>query len=205
MSTALVDHYAASGIVAAELPLDYFLIDRETRQEVFRALEAGEIDTSLYSHAAWEQDKYRAFLLAARTILLGKTAITERLVIPDAYNRFTGKCDEEKTIHISANSIIVTEGVGLHAYHDKFFDVCIRTDVRDDSILISRVLAREHQKPASAPRLPEGYLEWRYNLVDSPHTTYLREASAGSAEIVVDTSRFKEMIVYKMKNAKGGM
>lgn len=200
VAQALIDHYTANGIAVAALPLDYFLTDRQTRQGVFEALEAGEADASTYSHAAWEHDKYRTCLLAARSILLGEVGDTETLVIPDTYNRVTGKRDEEKSVRIPAGGVVVTEGVGLHAYHSEFFDMRIRTDVGDDGMLLGRVLARERQKPVGALRLSDGYLAWRYNLVDAPHTVYLRELSAGTAEAVVDTSRFDDVIVYKRKN-----
>lgn len=200
LTTALVDHYAANGIAVASLPLDYFLTDRETRQEVFRALEAGTIEPSAYSHAAWEHGRYRTCLLAVRAILLGEMKETEEIVVPDAYNRLTGRRDEEKCIPVATGGVIVTEGVGLHAYHSDLFDIRIRTDVADDGALLNRVLARERQKPTGVSRLSDDYLEWRYNLVDGPHTAYLREASTGTAEIVVDTSQFDGVIVYKRNN-----
>ncbi len=204
LTTALTNFYSERESPVSFLPLDYFLTDRDVRNGVFQALEAGEIDTSEYSHVAWEQYKYRACLLAAGHMLKQEVATTQSVVVPDAYDRLTGKKDQERSIAIPLGGILLTEGVGLHAYHNGLFDVRIRTDIQDDNSLLDRVLEREHQKPPGTPRLDDAYLEWRYNLVDAPHTSYLRDTSAGRADFVIDTTDFTNMVIYTKNNQQEG-
>jgi hypothetical protein len=90
----------------------------------------------------------------------------------------------------------VTEGVGIHAYHGEFFDNKIRVDANSNDILFRRVLERERQKPEGASRLPDDFLQTRYEIVDAPHTDYLR-MNTPDADFVVDTSNFSEMLLYK--------
>lgn len=194
LSQALLTHLIQHETSAASLPLDYFLSARTERSTVFKDVIGGLIDISEYSLAAWDHTRYQAYL----SRLLEMTAtITEpaQLTLTNTYDRTTGEADAPRTIQVQPGAVIVTEGVGLHAYHEPFFDIQIRTDLRGEDIL-QRVLDREHQKDSSH-RLPDEYLGWRLEHIDFPHSRYLRDATAGQADIVIDTSVADAMLVYK--------
>ncbi len=196
LSDSLRRYYSQRGVPVAYLPLDYFLVDRAARTDIARDIESGKITIAEYSYAAWEQEKYREALLVACQIVRQEVAGSHELVIPNVYNRITGSKEDDQTIAITVGGIVLTEGVGLHTYHASFFDTCIRADVQDDSVLLERSLARERQKLA-AIQLSDDFLRWRYNLVDGPHSEFLRASSVGRADIVVDTSELDSMVIFR--------
>jgi|GEM_PF-3136477 len=195
LTQSLVEHYERQGLPVTILPLDYLLTDRDTRHIAYQSIVEGRMGVAEYSGAAWEHARYRQVLEAATDIMLS-AAEPQTLIIPSTYNRSTGRSEITQPVRVYPGGIIITEGVGLHAYHGDLMDSRVRVDVRDDDALLQRIFAREQLKdPAS--RLAETYLQWRYTLVDLPHTAYLRSASSGCADYVVDTSDQVGMLVYK--------
>jgi uridine kinase len=185
--------YRTAGRATCSIPLDYFMIARQARTRIYETIATGDLEISEYSAVGWRQDEYRETLLCAKGIIehpLRSGAVQ----IPNAYDRDTGMTDETQTISVISGGVIVTEGVGLHAYHSDLFDLGIRVDAGND-ILLERVIDREQQKPPRL-RLPEDFLTWRYKAVDGPHTNHLRAISP-LVDLVIDTSNFSEMIVYE--------
>lgn len=197
LATAFTTFYESRGIPVVFIPLDYFLTDRETRKGINQAISEGFMDIANYSAAAWEQARYHETLLSIRGIT-AYTSAPHHLTLPDVYDRATGMKDSVQSITIRPGSIILTEGVGIHMYHEKLFDMNIRVDVHDEDILLERVLAREHQKPAGVPQLSDEFLQMRYEVVDAPHTDYLRTYTS-PADFVIDTSDFDRMLLYRRR------
>ncbi|HSW81547.1 MAG TPA: hypothetical protein VLG40_04065 [Candidatus Saccharimonas sp.] len=196
LTSALIAFYERQGTSTTFIPLDYFLMGRETRKNVNEAIVEQRLGIADYSASAWEQERYRETVLCAKGIAAHSTH-SQVLLIPHAYNRHIGTKDSVQSIIIQPGSIIITEGVGIHTYHGDFFDIKIRVDVHDrNTLLLKRVLERERQKPEGAPRLPDDFLQMRYKVVDAPHTNYLR-ANAPVADFVVDTTDFDGMLLYK--------
>lgn len=194
LTRSLVDFYEGQGVPVSFIPLDYFLTDRATRNAINRAISEGLLSIADYSAAGWEQERYRETLqLAKQLAAYGSESYT--LSIPHVYDRQTGTKESTETVVVHPGSIIVTEGVGIHAYHGEFFDSKIRVDASSNDILFRRVLERERQKPEGMLRLPDDFLQTRYETVDAPHTDYLR-ANTPDADFVVDTSNFNEMLLY---------
>lgn len=195
LTRALVGFYERQGIPVSFIPLDYFLTDRPTRNGIDQVIYEGLLPIADYSAAGWEQERYRETILLAKQIA-ARSSEPYALSIPDVYDRQTGTKEGTQAVIIHPGSIIVTEGVGIHAYHGEFFDNKIRVDANSNDILFKRVLERERQKPEGTPRLPDDFLRTRYEIVDAPHTDFLR-ANTPEADFVVDTSNFSEMLLYK--------
>lgn len=195
LTRALVDFYKRQGIPVSFIPLDYFLTDRATRNGINQAISGGLLPIADYSAAGWEQERYRETVLLAKQITESSSA-SYTLSIPHVYDRQTGTKESTQSVIIHPGSILVTEGVGIHAYHGEFFDSKIRVDANSNDILLRRVLERERQKPEGALRLPDDFLQTRYEIVDAPHTDYLR-MNTPNADFVVDTSNFDGMLLYK--------
>jgi len=195
LTGSLVDFYERQGIPVSFIPLDYFLTDRATRNGINQAISEGLLPIADYSAAGWEQGRYRETLLLAKQ-LAACSSESYSLSIPNVYDRQTGTKEGTKSVIVHPGSIIVTEGVGIQAYHGEFFDSKIRVDASSNDILFRRVLERERQKPEGTPRLPDDFLRTRYEIVDAPHTDYLR-MNTPDADFVVDTSNFNEMLLYK--------
>jgi uridine kinase len=195
LTKALVGFYESQGIPVSFIPLDYFLTDRATRNGINQAISAGSLAIADYSEAGWEQARYRETLLLAKQ-LSEHGSEPSVLSIPNAYDRRTGTKEGTESVIVQPGSIIVTEGVGIQAYHSEFLDYKIRVDASDNDILLRRVLERERQKPEGTSRLTDDFLQMRYGIVDAPHTDYLR-MNTPSADFVVDTSNFSEMQLYK--------
>ena len=192
---ALVGFYERQGIPVAFIPLDHFLTDRATRSGINQAISEGQLAIADYSAAGWEQERYRETILLAQEIARHSSE-PFALPIPNAYDRQTGTKESVQSVVIHPGSVIVTEGVGIQTYHGEFFDTKIRVDVHDDATLLKRVLGRERQKPESVTRLPDDFLQMRYEVVDAPHTEHLR-TNAPVADFVIDTSDFDELLLYK--------
>lgn len=195
LTKALVGFYERQGIPVSFIPLDYFLTDRSTRNAINQAISEGRLPIADYSEAGWEQGRYRETLLLAKQ-LAERSSESYSLSIPNVYDRRTGTKESTKSVIIHPGSIIVTEGVGIQAYHGEFFDNKIRVDANSNDILFRRVLERERQKPEVASRLPDDFLQTRYEIVDAPHTDFLR-MNTPDADFVVDTSNFSGMLLYK--------
>lgn len=187
--------YASRGRHVSLVGLDHFLTDRTTRNGIFDQIARGDMDIADYSQVAWHFDRYHEAMERVRGVLHGEEP-EQPLIIRDAYDRTTGTSSLIHMVPVFAGGIVITEGVGLHAYQADMADVHVRVDVHSDEQLLDRVLARELQKP-TASRLDTAYLTWRYNLVDRQHTAHLRAASLAVAEVVVDTTDFADMVVYK--------
>lgn len=197
LTKALVARYEAYGIPISLVPLDYFLTDRETRNGIVQDVASESLTIDGYSDVAWEQDRYRESIKRAKEIALQATEGIGVLSIDNAYNRLTGKKDSDHSIPIQAGGIILTEGVGIHAYHDDLFDIRIRVDTHHPDTLLKRVLGREREKPNNAQQ-PEDYLRRRYDLIDAPHTSHLRTKSP-EVDYVLDTSDFEAMTLYRRR------
>ncbi len=195
LTRALVGFYERQSIPVSFIPLDYFLTDRATRNGINQAISEGLLPIADYSAAGWEQERYRETILLAKQ-LAECSSEPYVLSIPDVYDRRTGTKEDTQPVIIHPGSIIVTEGVGIHAYHGDFFDSKIRVDANSNDILFRRVLERERQKPEGTPRLQDDFLQTRYEIVDAPHTDYLRMNTL-DADFVIDTSNFSEMLLYK--------
>jgi len=195
LTKAITAYYESHGIPVSLLPLDYFLNDRETRNRIIQAVADERMTLDDYSSVAWEQERYRASIVRAKEIALQPAKGTNSLSITRAYNRVTGRKDSTHLIPVQFGGIILTEGVGIHVYHDKLFDIRIRVDTHFPDTLLGRVLSREQEKPVQA-RQPEDYLRDRYNLIDAPHTKHLRTKTP-EVDYVIDTSRFDAMVFYK--------
>lgn len=183
-------------MAVSRLPLDYFLLNREARNHVFEAVASGDLAISDYSQAGWNQTAYHTFLVSAKEALALPPGEARTLLIPNAYDRVTGRTEHAQFVPVYPGGVIITEGVGLHAYHSDLFDTLVRTDVRQQSVLLGRVLSREVLKPADQ-RLDGTYLTGRYQAVDKPHTQHLRTITSGKANFVVDATNFGTMSVYR--------
>jgi uridine kinase len=190
----LADFYVTHDVPVAILGQDSVLYDRARRAMTLDAVADGTMPISVYSEATRDQAGFRRYLRAARAILYGSDPA--RVTIPNAYNRFSGNNDCDLGVDISPGGVLIAEGIGVHTYCPDLLDTAIRLDVHDDPALVSRIWSRERQKPAGAPRLEDAFLEWRYENVDGPHAAHHRQASAGRADIVIDTSQFGRLIVY---------
>lgn len=195
LTKALVGFCEKQGLPVSFVPLDYFLTDRATRNVINQAIAEGRLSIADYSAAGWEQGRYRATILLAKRLAECSPEPCV-LSVPNAYDRQTGTKAHTESIVVYPGSIIVTEGVGIQAYHGELFDNKIRVDASSNDILLKRVLERERQKPARTSRLSDDFLQSRYAVVDAPHTNYLRTLHP-NADFVVDASRFGEMLLYK--------
>jgi uridine kinase len=194
LANTLVDFYTHHNIPVSLLSLDHFLTDRKTRTAITQSMAEDHFDIADYSHAAWEQDNYRASIALAKQLTMRPTPQT--LTISNSYDRLTGAKERNESIPMFPGGIIITEGVGIHTYHSDLFDVKIRVDTRESETLVRRLLQRERQKPADTLRLDEEFLLHRHNLIDAPHTAFLRDTSP-NADFVVDASNFEAMLVHK--------
>jgi uridine kinase len=195
LAESMANFYKAQGVDACILPLDFFLVNRETRAKIHTRIADGSLDIAGYSAIAWRQDSYEAALLTIKNIINHATR-TKSLQIHNVYNRNTGASDETQSITVGTGSIIITEGVGLHTYHADPPCMTVRVDASDD-VLLGRVLNREKLKPSDS-RMQEVFLAWRFEAVDRLHTDYLRFVSP-FADFVVDTSDFNKMLVYRRR------
>lgn len=194
LANAFVDFYLGHGVPVAFVPLDYFLTDRGIRHHIMQDIMWGRAGVADYSSLAWEQERYRNSVLTVKRI--AATCRGPQIFdIPNSYNRRTGRADTLHSIVIHPGSIIVTEGVGLHAYHSAFFDRTLWIDASDTDVILERVLERERQK-SEDNRLADDFLRARYEIVDAPHTTFLRSISS-VADFVVDTLSFDNLLLYK--------
>lgn len=187
IAKALKHFYSEKNIPVAVLPLDLFMTEREVREKLNQKISSRVISIEEYSLKAWDHKRYRYFLEAARKIIMQKSDTKQTLTIPNTYNRKNGKHDQETTITLSPAGVLITEGTGIHALHENFFDLKIRVDVNNTQILLDRVVARENIKP-SEQRLAADYLLQRYCTTDLPHALYLRKVTAGKADFVIDSS-----------------
>lgn len=175
---------------------DYFLIERERRNEIFKRIGAGEIKIEDYSKLGWNQEYMHSTLSKIKDIVSGRKGYS--LKIPSVYDRLTGLADGEITLHIKPGSIVLVEGVGLHLYQSGMLDIKVRTDVSNADILYGRLLKREAQKPLER-QLDTDYLKYRYDVVDVAHTAFLRRATLGVADYVLDTTQDDSMDFYDLE------
>ena len=194
LSTALLKRCEVECRPASFLPLDYFLFDRATRDDITKSISQKQHRVADYSLAAWDHESYGYYIVAAEEILNGASSAI--LTIPNAYDRQTGRRDHAQTVPVYSGGVLILEGVGLHVYHNQVPSVSIRTDVSDDNILLQRVLERGKHK-LSGKKLDDDYLRKRHMAVDDEHTRYLRQCSRGYADFVVDSSTFDRIKVYK--------
>lgn len=197
LTKAIAAYYEGHGIPVSLLPLDYFLTDRDTRNEIIKAIADENMTVHDYSGVAWEQERYRASIIRAKEIALQPSEEAKSLSVLNAYNRLTGRKDSTHSIPVHTGGIILTEGVGIHAYHDELFDIRIRVDTHHPDTLLKRVLGREREKPVEAQQ-PESYLRRRYDLIDAPHTSHLRTKTP-EVDYVLDTSSFGAMALYRRR------
>lgn len=195
LTEALVNFYETQGVPVAFLSLDHFLINRQTRGNINHAIREGQLAIPDYSGVGWEQAHYLENIMLAKHLATTSDS-PQVLHVPYTYDRQTGENNGVHSLLIHPGSIIITEGVGTHTYHGNSFDKLVRVDTHDGSLLLERVLEREHKKPQGVPRQSDDFLQMRYNIVDAPHTAYLRE-NAPPADYVLDTTNFDQMLLYK--------
>lgn len=196
VTESLTAFYDAQGIAVSVLPVDFFLTNRDVRTRLNTQIRAGEMDVNDYSLEAWDHERYHTFLETAKEIAMRTSGTPECLVVPNAYNRETGLQDHTELVTIRPGSVLIAEGTGIHAIHDDILDFTVRVDVHDVGTLLDRVVKREEKKPVGK-RLDTDFLLERYKTTDVPHTNFLRRASAGRADVVVDTSNLTRLTVYK--------
>jgi len=202
ITDALVSHYQAKDIPVAVMPVDFFMTDRDVRARLTEEIKLGDLGPDEYSLQAWDHEKYNVHLHAARDIIARPAGSpTETLIIPQAYSRLTGKQDQVQAIEVSPGGVVIAEGTGIHVFHDEAFDRTVRVDVRSTQTLLERLKTREHLKPVEN-RLSDEYLIRRYGITDVPNTNFLRRASAGRADYVVDTTNVAELRLYKNNKIK---
>lgn len=197
LTRAIAAYYEGHGIPVSLIPLDYFLTDRDTRNKIVQAVAGKSMTIDGYSSVAWEQERYRASIAKAKELAMWSSEEAASLSITEAYNRLTGRKDSTHTIPVQAGGIILTEGVGIHAYHDDLFDIRIRVDTHQPDTLLGRVLRREQEKPLEAQQ-SEDYLRHRYDLIHAPHTSHLRTKTP-EVDYVIDTSSFDAMALYRRR------
>lgn len=193
IAEALLEQYARKKVPTVFIPLDYFMRERSVRNELTDRIQRKKMSMFDYSLEGWDHERYRAIMDSVIAAAHGSDK--ETIMVTDTYDRETGRCTKERAINVVPGSIIITEGTGLHAYHDDLLSVKIRVDVGSREDLEARLLSREQKKQVDM-RLDPLFLKERYAIVDAPHTRLLRNASTGRAEYVVDTTS-ESMKVYK--------
>lgn len=197
LTKAIIAHYEGHGIPVSLIPLDHFLTNRDTRNDVIQAVADERMTIGDYSGVAWEQERYRASIVRAKELALQPSEKANSLPIMNAYNRLTGRKDSTHTIPVQFGGIILTEGVGIHAHHSDLFDIRIRVDTHRPDTLLERLLNREQEKPIELQQ-PDNHLRRRYDLIDAPHTSHLRTKTP-EVDYVLDTSSFSAMALYRRR------
>ena len=195
LSSGLITYSEQQSRPISLLPLDYFLTNRSIRSEIMSSIEAGQTSIAEYSRLAWNHNLYDHYISLAKSII-SEADHAENIEFTNTYNRQTGAQDKTNYITVYPDGNLLLEGVGVHYYHNQSMSTAIRVDVADDLILYDRVLQRESKKARGA-KLSTDYLRWRFEIVDLPHASYLRQISHANADFVVDTSTNDRMVVYK--------
>lgn len=175
---------------------DWFMSPRRQRGlEVEKAMK-GSYDISDYDAAACDFNKLRDTLHSVKESIRSKNG-RARIVVPGAYSRATGECDEYIDMALPEKPVVICEGTGvLSPIMSGLFDLCIRVDVGSYDETVRRLEERELEKVPSQ-RLDHAFVKGRYDLIDYPYDQYLRSRDRRNFDVLLDTSDVTAIGVYK--------
>lgn len=177
------------------LSFDWFLAERDVRNEVVRSAADGRLPLSRYRESAWDTPAFHVFLANARQTSSAKGEAAP-LSIEHAYNRETGRRDLEVRIEFPQKAFIAVEGVDpADAQTRPIFDYVFFVDVADDRELVDRALARELRKSPEKRLAPE-IIQNRYTQVDLPRAHYIRRVVAPLSDAIVDNTDYSQPVLY---------
>jgi uridine kinase len=196
LATALQSYLTGENIDCVIVRGDWFMVSRERRKKEIEKAKKGDYAILDYDAVACDfttlariQERIHKFLKSGRA--------RDRVLIPNAYNRATGKLDKTIQLDLNGDSVVVVEGTGvLNAEANRTFDLSIRVDVSTYKETVRRLNVREFEKTAMQ-HLEESFIKERYNFIDYPYDQFLRSRDSRYFDILIDTSEPTLLKLYK--------